>query len=104
MMNEQKQDFETLMQDIYYNFRFYIYLKRKIHKNGNVERYIEEVAEIDEKGKKNTIYLRKNQEACSLPWPWRDRALGPAGLFSLEGGSDAWFNQPSFLVSAGFWS
>ena len=62
MMNEQKQDFETLMQDIYYNFRFYIYLKRKIHKNGHVERYIEEVAEIDEKGKKTTIYLRKNNK------------------------------------------
>ena len=32
LMNEQKQDFDILMHDIYYNFRLYVYLKRKIHK------------------------------------------------------------------------
>ena len=57
LMNEQKQDFEILMADIFYNFRFYIYLKRKINKDKVVERYIEEIAVFDEKGKKNTLYL-----------------------------------------------
>ena len=60
LMNEQKQDFDMLMQDIYYNFRFYIYLKREIGEDGLVSRFIEEVAEIDEKGRKSTIFLRKN--------------------------------------------
>ena len=62
MMNEQKQDFDTLMHDIYYHFRFYVYLKRRISKDGHVERFIEEIAEVDEKGNKNTIYSRKDNE------------------------------------------
>lgn len=58
-MNEQKQDFETLMQDILYTFRFYVYLRRVISKNGEVKRYVEEVAEIDQDGRKHTIYQNK---------------------------------------------
>ena len=60
MMNEQRQDYEMVMEDIYYNFRFYVYLKRKINSDGKVIRYIEEVAEIDEKGVKNTIYYYRD--------------------------------------------
>ena len=59
MMNEQKQDYEMVLQDINYNFRFYVYLKRKIQGDGKVLRYISEVAEIDEKGNKNTFYSFK---------------------------------------------
>ena len=62
LMNEQKQDFDILMSDIFYNFRFYIYLRRNITKSGLVERYIEEIAEFDESGHKNTIYLNKKKE------------------------------------------
>ena len=62
MMNEQNSDFQTLMQDIYYNFRFYIFLRRKIQKNGKVLRYIEEIAEIDEKGIKHLIYSFNGKE------------------------------------------
>ena len=56
MMNEQKQDYEMVLQDIHYNFQFYVYLKREIQGDGKVMRYISEVAEIDEKGVKNTLY------------------------------------------------
>lgn len=56
MMNEQNQNFDVLLNDIYYNFRFYIYLKREIDKNGFVNRYIDEVAEFDQQGHKTTIY------------------------------------------------
>lgn len=57
LMNEkQNQDFDILMQDIYYCFRFYIYLKREIVPNGLVKRYIEEISEFDQTGKKTIIY------------------------------------------------
>lgn len=59
MMNEQKQDYEMVLEDINYNFRFYVYLKREIKGDGKVLRYISEVAEIDEKGCKNTFYSFK---------------------------------------------
>lgn len=56
LMNETKQDFQILMQDIFYNFRFYIYLKRIIRKDGKVKRFISEISEFDENGKKTVIY------------------------------------------------
>ena len=65
LMNEQKQDFDFLMQDIYYNLRFYIYLRREISEDGLVHRYIEEVAEIDQKGHKNTIFYQ-NEEGYTV--------------------------------------
>ena len=59
MMNEQSQNFDILLTDIYYNFRFYVYLKRDIDCYGHVNRYIDEVAEFDIKGNKKTIYKNK---------------------------------------------
>ena len=59
MMNEQSQNFDVLLADIFYNFRFYIYLKREIDNNGHVRRFIDEVAEFDSKGHKTTIYKNK---------------------------------------------
>lgn len=59
MMNEQSQNFDVLLTDIFYNFRFYIYLKREIDDKGHVRRYIDEVAEFDIKGNKTTIYKNK---------------------------------------------
>ncbi len=56
LMNETKQDFQVLMQDIFYNFRFYIYLKRIFTKDGKVKRFISDIAEFDENGQKTTIY------------------------------------------------
>ncbi len=60
MMNEQKQDFQMLIEDIYYTFSFYVFLKRTIDKSGLVTRYISEVVEIDSEGVANTIYKFKN--------------------------------------------
>ena len=59
MMNEQSQNFDVLLADIFYNFRFYIYLKREIDSNGHVRRFIDEVAEFDSRGNKTTIYKSK---------------------------------------------
>lgn len=67
MMNEQKQDFQMLMQDIYYHFRFYFYLKRKINNEGRVSRFIEEIAEMDEQGKKHVIYKRIRDKEFYYP-------------------------------------
>ena len=60
MMNEQSQNFNVLLTDIYYNFRFYVYLRREIGSDGHVKRYIDEVAEFDIKGNKTTIYKKKH--------------------------------------------
>lgn len=59
MMNEQSQNFDVLLTDIYYNFRFYIYLKREIDNDGHVKRFIDEVAEFDIQGNKTIIYKNK---------------------------------------------
>ncbi len=64
MMNEQSQNFDILLNDIYYNFRFYVYLKREIDDKGHVKRYIDEVAEFDINGHKSTIY--KNEKGKPL--------------------------------------
>ena len=74
MMNEQSQNFDVLLNDIYYNFRFYIYLKREIDNNGFVNRYIDEVAEFDQKGNKTTIY--KNNKDIKEYFPIRREVLG----------------------------
>ena len=62
LMNEQKQDFSILMMDIFYNFRFYIYLRRQFNKDKSINRYIEEIAVFDEKGHKNTLYFNKHNQ------------------------------------------
>ena len=59
MMNEQSQNFDVLLADIFYNFRFYVFLKREIDSNGHVRRFIDEVAEFDSRGNKTTIYKNK---------------------------------------------
>lgn len=56
LMNDKKMDFESVMQDIYYHFRFYIYLKKEFKSNGNVERYISDIIQLNENGKSHHIY------------------------------------------------
>lgn len=56
MMNNLRQDYETILEDINYNFRFYVFLKRKINGDGKVLRYISEVAEVGQNGHLNIIY------------------------------------------------
>ncbi len=67
MMAEEKMDFDSLMFDIHYHFRIYVYLKREMDNYGLVHRYIEEVSEIDEKGHKNVIYLSNGQKREYFP-------------------------------------
>ena len=56
VMNNKDQNFDILLQNIYYNFRFYVFLKREIKDDGTVHRYIEEVSEFDNRGHKTCIY------------------------------------------------
>ena len=43
MMSDQKTSFSDIYNDISYHMRFYIYLKRKYHTNGMVQRYISSI-------------------------------------------------------------
>ncbi|MBO4856221.1 MAG: type II/IV secretion system ATPase subunit [Bacilli bacterium] len=67
MMNEQTQNFDVLLTDIYYSFRFYVYLKREIDEKGRVKRFIDEVAEFDIKGNKTTIYRHNSGKRQCYP-------------------------------------
>lgn len=49
MMSDQKTSFSDIYNDISYHMRFYIYLKRKYHTNGMVQRYISSIGYL--KGK-----------------------------------------------------
>ena len=62
LMNDKKMDFESVMQDIYYHFRFYIYLKKEFKKNGNVERYISDIVQLNEDGKGYPIYQYRKKK------------------------------------------
>ena len=67
MMNDKKMDFESVMKDIYYHFRIYIYLKREFLKSGKVYRYISDIIEINENGDINPIYTRKKNKRIYHP-------------------------------------
>ena len=43
MMNDHKSSFNDIYNDISYHMRFYIYLKRKYHTNGVVQRFISSI-------------------------------------------------------------
>ena len=60
MMNNQNQDFKMVLEDIYYIFRFYIYLNIDIKPDKSIHRHIEEVAYFDVSGQKHKIYENKN--------------------------------------------
>ena len=47
MMNNQKSSFEDIHNDISYHMRFYIYLKRKYHTKGMVQRYISSIGYLN---------------------------------------------------------
>ena len=48
LMNNKEMDFKDVKNDIYYHFKFYFYVKRKILKNGEVIRYLASIAIADE--------------------------------------------------------
>ena len=62
MLNEENSRYENILNDIYYHFRFYVYLNWRIDDSGNVLRYVSEVAFFSEAGKKKTIYRFKNDK------------------------------------------
>ena len=70
MMNEQKMNFDDVYQDIAYHMRFYIYLERKYHHNGEPLRYISSIAYLNGK-EMEEIYGNdgKNKKYRPLPKP-----------------------------------
>ncbi len=67
MMNDKKMDYESVMQDVYYHFHFYIYLKREFLSNGKVSRFIAEIGEIGDDGKMHYIYKLEDNKRYFYP-------------------------------------
>ena len=67
MMNEKKMSFEDVHADITYHFRFYLYLKRKIEKDGKVKRYVSEIVEYIDENKSVSIYKYENNKEIYQP-------------------------------------
>ena len=56
--SEQKMDYSEVLNDIYYHFHFYIYLTKE-EKSGHINRFISEIAYINNNGKFFYIYKRE---------------------------------------------
>ena len=56
MMNEENTKYEDVLSDIYYHFRYLVYLKKDKDKNGRVKRYISSIVHLDSSGKRKEIY------------------------------------------------
>ena len=67
MMNEKKMSFEDVHADIIYHFRFYLYLKRTIEKDGTVKRYVSEIVEYIDDKKSISIYRNENNKEIYQP-------------------------------------
>ncbi len=59
--NEQKMDYNEVLNDIYYHFHFYIYLTKE-EKKGRINRYISEMGFISNSGKFFQIYKKEKNK------------------------------------------
>ena len=59
MMNEKKMSYGDVLSDVVYHFHIYIFLERKIAKDGRVSRYIRKVVEYKNNRESNVIYEKK---------------------------------------------
>jgi len=59
-MSNSTEKYEDILNDIYEHIGCYIYVNRKISKNGKVNRFIQSVGEIHD-GKMNIVYERKQK-------------------------------------------
>ena len=69
MMNDKKMDYENVMEDVRFHFHFYVYLKRKINRSGEVIRYISDVTYIDNSGKITYLYKNNLKTIKTNPFP-----------------------------------
>lgn len=69
MMNDQRSDYQEVLQDVYDNFPIHIYLKRTINKSKRVYRYIDSIAMFDKKGKVHKIYEHTENGHIYRPIP-----------------------------------
>lgn len=56
MLNEDSSRYEDIISDIYYHFRYLVYLKKDKDSFGGVKRYISSIIHIDPQGKMKEIY------------------------------------------------
>lgn len=69
MMNDKNQDFQMILDDIHYIFRFYVYLKMRKNEKGEIDRYVYEISYFDEKGFKHLLYVDKDGHINSYYFP-----------------------------------
>jgi len=62
MMNDKKMDLENVLKDVYYQFHFYVHLKKKINEESHVVRYISSILFFDENGKGYKMYENENNK------------------------------------------
>lgn len=60
-MNNNKEQPEDILSDIYEHIDYYVYLNRKITKDKKVERYVESIATIDESNQFKVVYRKENK-------------------------------------------
>ena len=61
LKNSSKLDYEETLNDIYYHFHFFIYLRKEMVR-GVIKRYISEIHYVDNSGKRLEIYKRKKNK------------------------------------------
>ena len=69
MMNDKRSSYEEILRDINHHFPFYIYLKRKITKQGQVKRFIESIVFNDINQQSYLIYEFKNGKHLYYRFP-----------------------------------
>lgn len=68
LRNEQKLDYNEVLNDIYYHFHFYIYVK-KDDSDGVINRYISEIYYIDNEGKCYQLFNRDKSKTKFFKLP-----------------------------------
>ena len=69
MMNDQRSDYQEVLQDVYDNFPIHIHLKRSINKSKRVSRCIDSIAMFDKKGKAHKLYEHTEDGHIYRPIP-----------------------------------
>ena len=62
MMNDKRRSQEEILNDLSYHIRFYIYLDKSEDKNGNINRHIKSIGELNKDGEMHLIYDFENNK------------------------------------------
>ena len=61
MKSRQKLDYKESLEDIYYHFHYYFYLKKELV-DGKIKRYIAQIAYVDNQGNMSLLFEKNNNE------------------------------------------